>query len=325
MATHLDLIFRTQLTGRRQKLEGAIAGASDKTYLSGLLQEVDAALSRMDAGRFGLCETCHEPIEADRLAADPLVRLCLDHLTPPQYRELEQDLELAARIQGALLPRPDLDHAEWRTAYHYEPAGPVSGDYCDLLASEDGDLYFMLGDVSGKGVAASMLMAHLHALFRALTGVGLPLSQMIERASRVFCESTLASQYATLVCGRAGRHGDVEVCNAGHLPPLWIHESEVRTIDATGLPLGLFCSEKFPVTRIRMSAGDRLVLYTDGLSEAENGRGLEFGIQPIIDLAASQRDLPARELVQSIAGKAREFRAGAPRKDDLTVLVIDRT
>ncbi len=324
MAAHLDLVVRTQLTTRRQKLEDALAVSPEREYLTDLLQEVDAALDRLEAGTFGLCEVCHETIESERLEADPLVRFCLDHLTPPQQRALEQDLTLATHIQSALLPQRDLVHGGWRTAYHYEPAGPVSGDYCDLVTSEDGSLYFMLGDVSGKGVPASMLMSHLHALFRALIGVGLPLVQMVERASRVFCESTLASQYATLVCGKAGKDGDVELCNAGHLPPLWVRDSEIQGIDATGLPLGLFCGEKFAADHIRLKRGDQLILFTDGLTEAQDDKGVEFGVQPLMEAAKRHRGLPARELVRAFTAKAEAFRSRMPGRDDLTLLVIER-
>lgn len=103
----------------------------------------------------------------------------------------------------------------WETSFHYEPVGPVSGDYCDLIPS-DGQLFFVLGDVSGKGVAASMLMTQLHALFRSLTKMALPLGQMVSQANRVFCESALAGQYATVVCGQAKPTGEVEIHNAGH-------------------------------------------------------------------------------------------------------------
>jgi RNA polymerase-binding transcription factor DksA len=83
MAAHFDNMMRAQLQDRRGKLVTAISATSDNTHLTGLLGEVDAALSRMDDGTFGLCAACHEAIEADRLGADPLTRLCLDHLTPP--------------------------------------------------------------------------------------------------------------------------------------------------------------------------------------------------------------------------------------------------
>ncbi len=182
----------------------------------------------------------------------------------------------------------------------------------------------MVGDVSGKGVAASMLMAHLHAMLRALTGIGLPLAQMVERASRVFCESTLANQFATLVCGRAEKNGCVELCNAGHLAPLLGQGTDVTSIDSTGLPLGLFCSEEFTVDRVRLSAGDRLILFTDGLSEAQNPEGDEFGVEQISELARTQRSLPAAEFVSSCVSKVAGFCSGIPHRDDLTLMVIER-
>lgn len=324
MATHIDSILRNQLIGRRQKLESAVAVSPDRSHLISLLQDVDSALARMDDGSYGLCEECHEPIESDRLAADPLVRLCLDHLTVPQQRALEQDLELAARIQSGLLPRPGLTHGGWGAAYHYQPLGAVSGDYCDLIASEDGSLYFMLGDVSGKGVAASMLMAHLNAMMRALAGTGLSLVQMVERASRLFCESTLSTHFATLVCGRADKNGGVELCNAGHLPPLLEQGAAIRSIEATGLPLGLFCSQEFSAERLQVKRGDVLLLYTDGISEAENAQGEEFGVGELKDILRTRQWQSAQDLVRSCVSRVSDFRSGASPRDDLTLMVIER-
>ena len=192
----------------------------------------------MDAGIYGLCEVCHDPVESERLIADPLTRFCIDHLSAREQRALEEDLDLASQIQNGLLPPPTRSIDGWDVAYHYQPLGPVSGDYCDLINGENKSLYFVLGDVSGKGVAASMLMAHLHAMFRTLTSINLPLEQIVERASRVFCESTLPTQYATLVCGKASSDGAVEICNAGHLPPMLIQQDGVTSIAATGLPVG---------------------------------------------------------------------------------------
>src|SRR4029077_11738464 len=209
--------------------------------LSELLKAVDTALSRLDQGTFGLCESCHSSIEAERLLADPLVRFCLDHLTNAEQRALESDLSLAARIQRALLPKLSLAPTGWGVRYHYQPAGMVSGDYCDLLETDAG-LLFMLGVVSGKGVAAAMLMSHLHATFRSLAEAGLPLDRMVEDANRIFCESTLAGQFATLVVGRAAHEGSVEFVSAGHLPLLHVHVDGATPRDSTGVPLGMFCN-----------------------------------------------------------------------------------
>src|SRR5215467_12625392 len=128
MATITDPFLRAQLEERKHRLEDALARAQGNASVSQLLQEVDSALERMGNGTYGICEECHDSIERDRLLADPLVRLCLDHLTAPQRRRLEEDLELAAGVQQRLLPpRPFRAHG-WRAHYHYEPLGVVSGD-----------------------------------------------------------------------------------------------------------------------------------------------------------------------------------------------------
>ena len=256
MATVIDATMREQLLVRRHRLEEAAAGADDSAQFRRLLGEVDAALARMEERTYGLCQICEDPVEAERLLADPLTCVCLGCLTPAQRRALEDDLELATRIQAGLLPRRDFSHDGWQVSYHYEAASVVSGDYCDFVTAGDGSLYFMLGDVAGKGVAASLLMSQLHAMFRALVPVGLPLNRLVERASRVFCESTLPTHYATLVCGRADTSGEVEICNAGHLPPLLLRSGRATLIEATGLPVGIFCNEEFTSEKFRAEVGD---------------------------------------------------------------------
>lgn len=324
MATVPDIILRQELLDRRQRLQQAASARVLGSQVNYLLSEVDAALDRMDGGTFGLCEVCHETIEADRLIADPLCRFCLEHLTPVQQRALETDLVLASSIQRGLLPKSDFRVANWETAYHYEPAGLVSGDYCDLIAAEDGEFYFILGDVTGKGVAASMLMVHLNAMFRTLIPMGLPLADLVERASRVFCESTLPTHYATLVCGRADERGHVEVCNAGHPPPLLIAGDLVSEIDPTSLPVGAFCDEKFVTSRIEVGRGEAILLYTDGLTEARDARGEMFGSDRIKQFARGQRGKMPGALISNCLAELASFRVGAPVGDDLTLLAIRR-
>ena len=316
-------IFRDQLLDRRQKLETAAATLGRAGEVTRLLDEVDAALGRMNAGIFGLCETCHDPIEPDRLLADPLTQFCLDHLTPLEQRALEHDLDLASRIQRGLLPRPDVCLDGWEVAYHYQPAGPVSGDYCDLIPANANQMYFLIGDVAGKGVAAAMLMSHLSAMLRTLIALGLPLSQVMERASRVFCESTLPAHYATLVCGRASSSGEIELCNAGHPPPLLVHAGEIVRLDATGLPIGMFCSERFYSRIVRLAPRDTLLLYTDGLLEAQNATGVEYGIERLVALAASA-DRQPKATVHACLRDLAAFRGAPGAEDDLTILAISR-
>jgi sigma-B regulation protein RsbU (phosphoserine phosphatase) len=325
MVTAIEPLLREQLIDRRHKLEAAAGMFHRPAELTELLHEVDAALNRMDVGVYGLCEVCHDPVEPERLLADPLTRFCLGDLTPREQRALEEDLELASQIQTKLLPPPTQKIDGWEVSYHYQPFGAVSGDYCDLVRGEDQSLHFILGDVSGKGVAASMLMAHLNAMFRTLISIDLPLEQMMERASRVFCESTLPTQYATLVCGRATTSGEVEICNAGHLPPLLIQEGKVTSIAATGLPVGVFSNESFSVSRIQMNQGDGLFLYTDGLSESQDGAGNEYGAERLSRLLNENRALSTDSMISLCRQELHTFADGSVPRDDLTLMAIRRT
>ena len=323
MTTAEQTYLRSELQQRRERLHEVLHSPAADASLSQLLTAVDTALSRIDQGTFGLCETCHDSIEAERLLADPLVRFCLDHLTSAEQRALESDLSLAARIQRALLPKAALAPDGWNVHYHYQPAGMVSGDYCDLFET-DGGLLFMLGDVSGKGVAASMLMSHLHATFRSLAEAGLPLDRMVADANRIFCESTLAGQFATLVVGRAAHDGAVEFVSAGHLPVLHIHCDGATPKDSTGVPLGMFCDARFPVHRLTLAHGDSLFLYTDGLTEARNHAGTEYGLQRIRALAARHAGIEAAGLISECIGDLLSFAGGLKQTDDLTLLALRR-
>jgi sigma-B regulation protein RsbU (phosphoserine phosphatase) len=324
MASVTDSAVRQQLIERRQAVEHEIARAGHTADLDRLLADVTAALARADEGTFGLCETCHEPIEADRLFSDPLVRFCLDHLTADEQRALERDLDLAARIQRGLLPPSDARVGPWAISYEYAPASVVSGDYCDYVAIDGSDLFFMVGDVSGKGIAASMLMAHLRATMRTLIQMNLPLDEMMARASRLFCESALPAQYATLVLGRATRDGIVDISNAGHPAPLLVRRERVDRVDSTGLPLGMFRDEKFEVSRWTLQPGETLMLYTDGVADAEDGRGRLYGDErlPAIALRSLELELPA--LVRACLKDVAAFQAGTKRQDDVTVAALRR-
>jgi sigma-B regulation protein RsbU (phosphoserine phosphatase) len=319
-----DAALQQQLMARREKLRETLPTQQNPEPLYQLLYEVDAALERMEAGTFGLCETCHEGIENERLIADPLCRNCLDHMSAAEKQALERDLDLAFQVQSGLLPKPGPIAHGWTMAYHYQPAGPVSGDYCDLIRLDDGSALFLLGDVMGKGVAASMLMAHLHAIFRSLGTPTRPVSELVATANRVFREGTLSSFFATLVCGRLGRDGEVDICNAGHCSPLLIHGGTVSRIESTGLPLGIFADAEYTSYHGKLIAGDGLVIHSDGLSEALNSAGDPYGGERPQDLLQQQRALPPDQLLAALLGDFDGFRIDVPLKDDLSVMVIGR-
>ena len=322
MALVFDAALRESLRDRRRRLEGALQETGTRPELVRLLREVDGALDRLDRGTFGLCDACHDPIETERLIVDPFLRTCLDHLSAEEQRALEHDLGLAAQVQGALLPRDDVRVPGFDVAFHSDPAGAVSGDYFDLIrptAGRDGTL-LLLGDVSGKGVAAAMLGSRLHAIFRSLSGIGLAVDELVGRANAIFCGNILSAHYATLVCVEADDRGRVSWSNAGHLPVLASCASGVRELGRTGLPLGLFCGTPYGKDGAQLARGDTLLFYTDGLTEARNRANDEFGVERVARLLEAHRGADARAVVAACVEELRAYREAAPHTDDVTIL-----
>ncbi|HXK61393.1 MAG TPA: SpoIIE family protein phosphatase [Acidobacteriota bacterium] len=314
--------LRNQLIDRRRRLTVLIQ-TSPAENLVGLLKQVDSALERLDDGRFGLCDVCHESIEPERLLADPLIRTCLDHLDPQEQAALERDLELAARVQWNLLPPRRQQLGGWEICFDYQPFRIASGDYCDVITGSN-RLNVLLGDVSGKGVAASMLVANLHGLFRTLLPNGNDLTESLERANRIFCESTLASHYATLLIMSADASGHVDIANAGHCTPYVVTKDDVVSLPSTSVPLGVFADAKFSLAQVDLKPGDALFAYTDGLSEARNGLDQEYGAVQMERWLQSCRDLPSEELLRSCLKDLESFRSPDGLNDDLTVLLLKR-
>lgn len=315
---YIDEFMRAQLLERREKLEEYRSAFEVDPEIARLFNEVDAALARLDKGDFGVCEECHKNIEAERLIADPLVRFCLCSLSEAEQNALERDIELAASIQGSLLPNPELKDSPWEIGYKYEPAGMVSGDYLDLIDSGDGGFYFLLGDVSGKGMAASLLMSNLQAMFRALVPGDFSLGELMKRANNLFCESTPSSHYVTLVCGKAHSNGEVELSNAGHLPPVLVHNGEKKMLECAGLPMGMFCSSSYSTTKHKFAPGDTLLLYTDGITESLNHAGEEYGIERFVGSINGAPTLDGH--ISECLDRLSAFRNGHPRHDDLTIM-----
>ncbi|HKD05857.1 MAG TPA: SpoIIE family protein phosphatase [Bryobacteraceae bacterium] len=320
--------LRPRIMEKRTRLQAAAQTVSAE-YVNELLAEIDSALQRIDNGSYGICEVCKDTIEADRLQQNPFERFCLDHLDPQQRRAHEKDLQLATQIQSQLLPGRDIKTQIWAAHYRYQPAGIVGGDYCEIVPSADGaSLFFALGDVTGKGVAASLLMAHLSAIFRSLLSLDLPLAEMMVRANRLFCESTPATHYATLVAGRANGSGrgevNVDLCSAGHCRPLVLRRDGTEKVDSTGLPLGLFYDGRYTIRRIALDLRDSLVLYSDGITEAEDPDGDMYGEDRFIGCMRRHEGRDAIAIADGVLSDVARFRRAAPQQDDMTLLLLWR-
>jgi len=316
--------LKNHLTERRERLQETIKYIPDPVKLYSLLQQVDSALERIDNGSYGICDVCHDPIESDRLIMDPLLTVCLDHLNHHQRKALEQDLELAIKIQRNLLPENHLSVNGWEFCYHYSPAGTVSGDFCDFIKLDDQSVLFVLGDVSGKGISASLMMSHLHALIRSLLSFNLPVNEIVTRANRLFCESTLSTHYATMVFGKAKSNGNIEICIAGHNPPLLIKNGNVDILNATGVPVGLFSQSEYELVNVDLQKGNSLILYTDGLTEASVNE-VEYGEDRLREQLMKARDFSAKSIIDNILIDHKSFLKNSPPFDDITITVMTKS
>jgi sigma-B regulation protein RsbU (phosphoserine phosphatase) len=325
-AATLDLI-RHQLQDRQVRLRNAISRVGSEGDLVSLLLQVDSALSKLGTGDYARCEICGEHVGEEDLLRNPLLEYCLCELTPEKQQALEDDLNLARRIQVGLLPEPQLSNAAWDAYYRYEPAGVVSGDYCDLWPHPDepGTLFFAVGDVSGKGVAASLLMSHIQASCRSLLGAGVALSEVATRVNSQLLKTGIRSHYATLVCGRVNELGDGEIVNAGHCPPYVMRSGRIDRVHATGVPIGLLPDQSYVAERLHLEPGACLMMYTDGLTEASAGGEEEYGESRLeYVLARNAGNSVARQLVAAVREDLALFLNGVAPADDLTVLAIRR-
>lgn len=320
----LDLSYlRQQLNERRDRLENSAKNLPEPVKIYRLLQQIDRAIERLDKGSFGICEVCHDPIEPDRLAHDPMITVCLDHLNSEQRRALENDLELAAKIQRGLLPKQNISISGWDFSYRYQPAGIVSGDFCDFIPLDDQNIFFVLGDVSGKGISASLMMSQLHALTRSFLTFGLSLGEMVRRTNRLFCESILSNNYATMVFGKADSKGEIEVCIAGHNPPLILKDNEVIKVKANGIPVGLFCNSEYTSSKYSLNPGNTILVYTDGLTESHSN-GTEYGEERLLENFLKAGSQTPELIIDQLLRDHGTFLNGSNTTDDLTIAVLKK-
>ena len=226
-------------------------------------------------------------------------------------------------MQSGMLPPREQRFGDWEIAHHYQPMGPVSGDYCDVIACPGGELFLLVGDASGKGVAASLLMTQLHAMFRSLIHCDISLKELMERANRILCEGNSGRSFATLVVARISPAGLLEVANAGHCTPLIAGKSTTKRIETASLPLGMFTGVEYEVERHQLDAGDTLVLYTDGVTETHNGVD-DYGDQRMEQMLRRCFDFDARSLVDACMADLAAFRGPSTAMDDVTLMAVRR-
>lgn len=248
-----------------------------------------------------------------------------------ERRRLEQELALARRIQVALLPNQLPEVPGWEIYGGNIPSRGVSGDYYEVMEREqDGqrECVFILADVAGKGMAASLLTVSLQALSTGPLEDGLPPDEVCARLSRLLYRRTPPEKYATAFLGiLEPETGRLHYTNAGHNPPLVARtDGSVEELPATGVPLGLLPQAPYRAALTVLGPGDLLVLYTDGLVEACDAGGDEYGLERLKEACLRHREMGRLgDLADALEQDLEKFAQGVPFADDRTIVLARRT
>jgi phosphoserine phosphatase RsbU/P len=240
-----------------------------------------------------------------------------------EKRIMDEELKTASNIQRRLLPAAPSGIPGYTFVGKNQPCRTVSGDYYDFVIRPDGKVYFVIGDVSGKGVTAGLMMAGLQVAFRIFSKSDPDPATLVGQLNVSLKENLPQSKFVTLFLGRLDtRTGDIEYVNAGHTPPLWLREKEMVELTETDLLLGVVIRAHFENRHIQLAPGDSLVLFTDGVSEARNADGVELGAElPLKNLHGVKAEAIAtavNDAVLAHVGDAENL------DDDVTLVVVSR-
>jgi phosphoserine phosphatase RsbU/P len=245
-----------------------------------------------------------------------------------QRERVNRELEIAREVQERLFPQhlpavPGLEYCG-----RCRPAREVGGDYYDFLELPEGKLGIAVGDVSGKGIGAALMMAALEASLRGqATLAGDNLAPLIGRVNRLVYEASSANRYATFFYGQYDPKSlEITYVNAGHNPPAILRKTEaaweVVRLETGGAVIGLLKDFPYQQGSVALKPGDLLLLFTDGVSEAMNPDYEEWGEERMIEAAQGCNGLDAAETIERIMAGADAFAAGAPQHDDMTLVVL---
>lgn len=239
-----------------------------------------------------------------------------------QIEVQEQDLQRAREIQQALLPKQVPQIPGFNVAGLWQPARLVGGDYYDVLPLGDNKLGICIADVVGKGVSAALLMANVQAAVRAFAPGDQNPATLCSRLNRVLCDNIAEGKFVTFFYGVLdGSRNRLEFCNAGHLAPLLLDASRVRTLEKGGTVLGIFPEARYEAAAIEFNPHDCLVLFTDGVTEAMSTSGEEFGEDRVASVARKSAMHSAAALNAHLLETVSTFCSGQ-FQDDATLLSV---
>lgn len=296
-----------------------------------------AAVAERVAGlQLGADDYVPKPFAADELLArihtllkrseklrylNPLMGVLGDWFSERGVERLSRELEVAREIQMSLLPKvPPPTHGVEMGAVLYSSEA-VSGDFFDFLPMSDGTLGISVGDVSGKGIPAALLMIMVRTLFRVTASDGESPAKVLARINRHLCRDIPPSMFVTMFFCLLGPGRQLVYGDAGHVKPILLRPGQrPQALEAEGTPLGALDDAEFDERAIQLNEGDLLALFTDGVVESIGPNGRMLGLEGLNALLEANRDRRPQEMVEAIAGEIKKN--PGPLRDDLTLLVL---
>ena len=241
---------------------------------------------------------------------------------------LKNEMKMARDIQTKLLPGETPDISGIEIAASNEPAKLVGGDYFDFIELDDRKWGFCIGDITGKGMPAALLMANLQATFRSQALISKKCSECLRGTNHMLFRSTEATKFATFFYGAVQSSEErtmLSYANGGHDPPVIFRKGEAPAfLETTGLLLGAFGNSEYEEASMELASGDVLLFYTDGITEAFNKDGLEFGLDRLIGLVEENRNRRAEEIMGLVLDRVKSHVDGAPPSDDITIIILKK-
>lgn len=299
-----------------------------------LVQYVDAADAQSEDRRIGvlyldsrdkgslLSEQTQRALETLAAEASVAIESAQLYRAKVEKSKMEQEMRIAAEIQQALLPKPLASLRFVEASAASIPCRSIGGDFFDYLDFDGTAFGFILGDVAGKGPPAALLSALMQGMFASqVHGFEGP-GRFVTVANKVLCLRGIESRFVTLMVGVVSADGQLTYTNAGHNPPFIVGASGVRRLEEGGPVVGLLEFAPFAQATEPLSPGDIIVVFSDGVSEAENSAGEEFGDDRIEAAMVATEGLSAEAIVARVFDAVRVFTAGTAQGDDITAMVI---
>jgi serine phosphatase RsbU (regulator of sigma subunit) len=235
----------------------------------------------------------------------------------------ERELEDVEAVQRGFLPKEIPQMAGYEISGAWLPARVVGGDYFDIHAFSETKLAMSIADVSGKGMSAALLMSNLQAALKATASEQVPPEELCGKVNRIICDNVSPDKFITAFYGLLdGARNRLVFTNAGHNAPILARRDGLcLRLGASGVPLGLFPEWNYERGEVHFAPGDRLVLFTDGVTEVTGADGEEFGEERLIAILTENRHLSAGELQQKILAEVAKF-SGGRFEDDATLVVL---